>query len=230
MRGKLTTEQRLKQANSRLSNENAQLRERNKWLEERELEKDQTIENLLIRVSELEEMVFGKKKKERSGIEIHNVPNYTVDTDQTERGSESYRRPVPPSNEITHKKKYTIKNCGKCAKELTQKKTSIRYVEDIHLGILHIKEGWHRYLKTILKQEIEKGFCTKCRAWHASIPINTQDTTLGIEARLFINYAVYILRLSYSQVIDTLWDLYRLNIASGEITNVLEVTAIRLKC
>jgi transposase len=59
--------------------------------------------------------------------------------------------------------------------------------------------------------------------------VNTQEVTLGIEVKLLINYQVYILRMSYSQVTDMLWDLYRLSIASGEITNVLAFSAIRLK-
>jgi|GEM_PF-3976503 len=63
--GELTIEQRQKQVISRLINENAKLRIENRELKKKVAVLEERLETVLLRMAELEEIIFGKKKKKK---------------------------------------------------------------------------------------------------------------------------------------------------------------------
>jgi transposase len=83
-------------------------------------------------------------------------------------------------------------------------------------------------IKQIIEQQIEKGYCPNCHKWHSAVPLPNKVVRPGPKVKMFIAYAINILRLSYSQTKNILIDLYDFQISDGEIVNILEKTAIKL--
>jgi len=235
MRGFLTTIQRSRQANSRLKNENAKLREQVKDLKALLRIKDSELEDLHLRIDELEKIIFGSSEdqdKQNNDNDIggsNNLNNETgndgnQNSQPKPRLKSSYRRQKPSQSDITGCKHYSISKCPDCHSKLANQETVIRYEEDILLAMLN----QYKKLKTATKQTIERGFCSKCRKWHSGKKISNQQVTLGPQVRQFVSYATYVLRLTYQQIKDILYDLYQFELADGEITNILNKTSIKL--
>ena len=71
-KGIITTEQRQKQVISKLINENKKLRGRAAELAKENIDLRHKLENILLRLAELEEIIFGKKKKKKKDGEQNN--------------------------------------------------------------------------------------------------------------------------------------------------------------
>lgn len=232
-KGIITHEQRQKQVISRLKKENQLLRIKVGLLEKENAALRQKLENVLLRVAELEEIIFGKKKKKDKGKDNDNKldDNSRAET-KTDRSKSSYIRPTPDENEVTGTEEHRIDNCPDCGTALTKKQTFTRYIEDIKLACLDVlgADGVKVISKTkqVIKQRIEKGYCPECKNWHSTIPINSKVVRLGPNIKMFTAYAINILRLSYEQTKNILTDLYDFRISDGEITNLLEKTSIKL--
>lgn len=84
-------------------------------------------------------------------------------------------------------------------------------------------------VKKIIKQRIEKGYCPNCKRWHSSIPITSKITTLGPQTKQLIAYSINVLRLTYSQTKNIIFDLYQIKLSDGEIANILDKIAITLR-
>jgi len=225
MRKQLSVEVRLRQANTRLKNENKKLRARVKFLEEENKTLKLKVETLESRVEELCKIVFGGKnkggKKDKEDKEL--------------RDKSSYRRSIPSPQEITKEETYNIYACPDCGSFLIKKYFITRYIEDILLPCLDTLTGLiNAPGKEVLKQQIEKGWCPKCKCWHTANlpdrapPAKNNEVLLGIGIRRYIAYKTYILRLSVDQIKNEIFDLYNISISGGEIINVLAAMADNL--
>lgn len=168
------------------------------------------IENQNARITELETMVFGRKPK---GGKPATLPK----TDKAVRPASSYRRPIPPASAITDEEHHATKSCHRCGHELTDKTEAVRYEEDIVLAAL-TPEVPH---KTVTRQLIERGWCSRCGQWSSAKDLRGQIVTIGPVVRSLIVYLVAQADQTYSQVQDLLWQLYRFKIDSGEIAHIL---------
>lgn len=171
------------------------------------------IENQNARIAELETMVFGRKPK--GGLPT-KVNNYIPKQD---RNKSSYRRPLPPASAITSEEHHTAANCHRCGNALTEKTEAVRYEEDILVAAFDLtNQGKH---KTVAKHTIETGWCSKCGQYSSACDLRGQVVTIGPNVRSLIVYLVMQADLTYSQIIDIIWQLYRFKINGGEIANIL---------
>jgi len=223
-----TKEQRQKQAISRLKNENSKLREENKKLRQENEHLRSELENVLLRIDELTSIVFGKKNKDQK------KKKYGFDDDDKPRRHReplSYRRETPSDDDVTDTEFCEINNCPDCGTRLARKQLVIRYIEDIRIPVLEAlgDKGDNVKVKKIIKQEIEKGYCPNCQRWHSKIPIGSKAVILGPQAKQLVAYVINILRLTYSQTKNIIWDLYQIKISDGEITNILDNVSSALR-
>mgnify|MGYP000730050305 CR=1 FL=1 len=230
---KQTIEQRQLQVISRLKNINDNLRIKVELLEEKLAKKDLALEDVLLRLAELEEMIFGKKKdkKDKDNEDDDNKDNNSGNSNKPKRDKSSYTRPAPNENEVTDIEEYNIDNCPDCGTKLTKKEFVIRYIEDIKLACSGAmdKNRDVKKIKTVIKQKIAKGYCPNCKKWHSAFLISSKITRARPNVKMFVSYSINILRLSYEQTKNILLDLYNFNISDGEIANMLEKTAQALK-
>lgn len=232
-KGIITTEQRQKQAISRLINENGKLREKVAELEKENVNLRQKLENILLRMAELEEIIFGKKKRRDDNQDDDNAgANEGDQNGGNSRGKSSYCRPVPAREDVTETEEHKIDNCPDCGTALTKKQIITRYIEDIKLacfdGLGADGLKTKQKVKQIIEQRIEKGYCPKCKKWHSAIPISSKITRAGPKVKIFAAYAINILRLSYEQTKNILVDLHGFQLSDGEIASLLEKTSLRL--
>lgn len=227
MRGQLTQEQRQHQIITRLQNENNKLRERVKILETENIFLKSQLENVMVQLENLKEIVFGKKKSKNNDDKDkgNDIKGNNNNSSGKPRNNKSYRRAAPDENEITNIETHKITNCPHCHTRLTKKKIIERYIEDIQLAI---NETIGEKIKEITKQIIEQGYCPKCRRWYSAIPLNGQVVTIGSNVKQFVAYAINALRMSYEQTRNILKDLYKFEIADGEIANILEEISKKL--
>lgn len=229
-KGIITTEQRQKQLISRLINDNKKLRIRIDCLEEQLVAKDKALETVLLRLAELEEIIFGQKKKPDGDKDDKSKSSGNKSDPRPDRSKSSYVRPTPSEAEVTHTEEHNMDNCPDCGTELTKKETITRYIEDISLACVDAlnKDKEIKKIKKVIKQKIARGYCLKCKKWYSAIPISSKITRAGPNIRIFVAYAVNILRLSYEQTKNILADLYGFKISDGEITNLLARVSVKL--
>lgn len=158
-----------------------------------------------LRIEELEQMVFGHKRGKKSSEKKESKP----------RSKSSYQRPKPKDSEITSTKHYPIEKCPECGTKLVDKKTFIRFIEDM------ILPATEKFLKTVEKLIIESGYCSKCKKRYSAIPIPKAEVSLGPNVRQFTAYGITVLRLSYSQIINLIKVLAGLAVSEGEIAEIL---------
>lgn len=175
------------------------------------------IETQNARITELETMVFGRKKRSRSSDDNKKPPTKPRDPD-------SYRRDTPPEDAVTSETHHSIDACKHCGGVLTDKAEHIRYVEDIILAALSNPSQF----KTVEKQIIERGYCVPCGKYSSAQDLRGQVSTLGPNVRTLVCYLITLRDHSYDQVIHILWDLYRFKITDGEITNILDTRRLEL--
>ena len=229
-----TKEQRQEQRISRVTNENAKLRIRVKKLETQLKEKDEALKNVLIRMAELEKMIFGEKKKGKKRNNNNDNSDAEGDTDKKKnsRDKSSYCRPTPSDNEVTDHEHHKIDDCLDCGTKLTKKEIITRFIEDIRIPLLDAldkNDDEKIPIKKIVKQTIERGYCKKCRQWRSPIPLTNQRIRIGPNVRKFVAYVINVQRLTYSQAVDILLDLYNFKLSDGEITNILNKISETLK-
>lgn len=230
-----TKEQRQKQVISRLNADNQRLRLENQQLRERVVFLEERLETALLRLTELEEIIFGKKKKkdDKSNQDDSSTTSGSNSAKGNNRDKSSYSRQTPTADQVTAITEHKIDNCPDCGSSLIKKQIITRYIEDIRLACMEslgtddLLAG-QKKVKQVTEQHIEKGYCPNCKHWHAAIPISSKLVTIGPKVKIFTAYAINILRLSYEQTKNILFDLHGFQISDGEIANLLEQTATKL--
>jgi transposase len=167
------------------------------------------VETQAARITELETMVFGRKQKPRSGGKPPSSGSRTA---------ASYRRPSPSESEVTGEEHHDISGCHHCGGPLTDAEEYIRYVEDIILAALTPTVQF----KTVIRETIQRGWCTKCGKYSSAKDLRGQNVSLGPQVRSLVVYLVTLRDHSYDQVVHVLWDLYRFKITDGEITAIMD--------
>lgn len=185
-----------------------EVKEENRQLKCTVAEQQAVIERLLLRVEQLETMVFGRKPPPPNDHD--DGGSAAPPSERRPRSSSSYRRAVPLEEEITSRTTFPITACPDCGHALRKKETVLRFIEDIPLP------G-----KTVQEHSIERGWCPHCRKTCAAIPIAPQRCILGENVRLYILYAVTVLGLTFEKVKAHLQGLHNLPLSDGEITAIL---------
>ena len=188
--------------------ENRQLKQRVKELEESDRDKNQKIEALSFQFEQIKNKLFGKKPIARSILRIR---------EKKTRDIFSYHRPVPES--VTGTEPHPVNECAHCHGALQKKSISIFFVEDIPLPIQ----------KTVVKHEVEIGYCTVCRRQSSGYPIPSKAVVLGGNVQKYVCILSIANRLSHAQIQDHLEAICNLHISLGEIGNILEKEANNLR-
>ena len=224
LRSRMTEWRNLKQLHAaqkrrveKLEAENRDLRKR---YEEDTTRLKQQLETALIRIGELEEKIFGRKREKEQHIETTDS-GVSHQKNRQPRTAQSYHRPVP-ADTPTETQRISVTTCKHCGGTLARVQTVIRYIEDIILPQLT-----GQITKTLTKLEIERGYCAMCGVWTAASDLRGEVVTLGKNVRLLIPYLVTLLDCSYAQVKMLLIDLYGLGVSDGEIGLILREQAIR---
>ncbi len=185
-----------------------ELEERCAFLEAENARKDIIIEKLLLRVEQLETMVFGRKKK----LEDHNnlLPPSSGAPEKHPRSATSFRRATPKPDDVTHRTQHRLRSCPDCGHTLHRREAVTRFVEDIPLP-----------KKLVTEQTIDRGFCPHCRRTKSAIPLSPQHCTLGQNVRLYVLFAVTVLGLTFEKIKAHLHSLHGLSISDGEIAAII---------
>ena len=177
------------------------------------------LEKQAMQIAELQQMVFGKKKRPGAGG-TPTPPDLFVPLPKL-RTKASYRRPIPPATTITTEVAVTLPEFCACGGsfDLTSVTSHQRYEEDIPLPELTTAYQ----AKLVTRYIVSKGWCTRCGK--ATTGNNTNlggaEVSLGPNVRLLVTHLIASVGISYSQVSNLLLSLYGLTISDGEIANIL---------
>src|SRR3989344_2913562 len=210
---------RLKRRCEKLERENKELR---RALEQECRERLETVEAINLRIEELREMVFGRKRGDGddAGSSAPSLSDDHPPQEKKTRSSLSYRRSLPKEEAITQETFHGIDRCPDCGEPLADLRGVVRYIEDIVLPALRGK--------TVEKKTIETGFCRKCRRWHSAIPISKQMTALGDNVRQRIVHCITVLSMTFETVRRDLKDAFDIDVSDGEIVLILTGEAAKL--
>lgn len=211
-----------KQRNQRLEARIKGLETENRALHSRLDERDHTIEKLMLRIGDLEKMVFGETKNRSGSSSGHSSSGSSTSPQQPKRRpSYSYQRPEPRDEDVTDTEHHAVAACKHCGGPLSQLEEVVRYVEDIILPRL-----LHQLAHTVTRHVIERGYCGKCGVWSAAQNLRGQVVSLGRNIKLLVVYLTTILDCSYEQVKTLMRDMHGFTLSDGEITHILQNTAV----
>lgn len=167
-----------------------------------------TIEKLLLRVEQLETMVFGRRKND----DHEDAPPPSSGAPQKQpRSAASFRRTPPKPEEITDHTYHPLRICPDCGNPLRRKEIVTRFIEDVPLP-----------KKTVTRQTIERGFCPRCKKNKSALPLSSQHCTLGPNVRLSILFAVTVLGQTFEKIKAHLYGLHHLTVSDGEIAAIIQ--------
>lgn len=176
-------------------------------------------EKLLLRVEELERMVFGRKRsREETPPDAGTSPPSSVP--HLSRSPSSYRRPIPSPSVVTAEEYVSVAACRHCGRCLSAREERVRYVEDIDLALL-------RKARTVTKVTIERGYCARCGQWTAAEDLRGSPVTFGPNIRNLVCFSVTILDQTYEQVRTLLEGLCGFPLTDGEISQIVQERGLR---
>ena len=185
-----------------------QFKQRIKELEDKNNDQNTKIEALSFQFEQIKNKLFGKKP-----LLSHLVSK----KEKTARDVFSYRRPTPTV--ITETKSHPVSECRQCHGELKKKSMRVFFEEDMPLPIQ----------KTIIRHEVEVGYCSACKRQSSGMPIPSKKAVLGGNVRKYICILSIANRLSHSQIRDHLQNVFDLRVSTGEIGNLLQTEADSLR-
>lgn len=187
----------------------AELEERCSTLEAENAELKRTIQKLLLRIEQLETMVFGRTRDRRDG-DGDRGEGAAPPKERQPRPPSSFRRATPGPEEITDRTHHPLPACPDCGHALRRRRMITRFTEDIPLP-----------KKTVTEQTIEWGFCPFCKKTQSAIPVCPQHCTLGPNVRLYVLFAVTVLGQTFEKVKAHLHGLHRLTVSDGELAAII---------
>lgn len=191
-----------------LEQENKQLKRRIKELEDQNKDQNTKIEALSFQFEQIKNKLFGKKPE---------VNRITKKPEPKTRDSFSYQRPIP--KHITEIKKHSVNVCVHCRSQLKKKAVRVFFEEDIPLPIQ----------KTVIKHEVEIGYCLSCRKQSSGYPLPSKKSVLGANVKKYVCLLSIANRLSHAQIQEHLQDVFALALSIGEVGNILETEANNLR-
>jgi transposase len=187
-----------------------ELEEENEELRTMAATQQRTIEKLLLRVEQLETMVFGRKKKTDDHDDL--PPSSGSGTlEKSPRSAASFRRVTPTPDDVTNRTHHPLRACPDCGHALRRRETVVRFIEDIPLP-----------QKIVEEQTIERGFCPQCKKTRSAIPLSSQHCTLGLNVRLYVLFAVTVLGQTFEKIKAHLHGLHGLSISDGELAAIIQ--------
>lgn len=181
-------------------------------MERENAEKDIIIEKLLLRIEQLEMMVFGRKKKKSNDVDDIVGHSSSGTSGKQVRSAASYLRAIPKPQNVTERMQYVFldDDCPSCGQALRRREKMTRFVEDIPLA-----------KKIVMEQTIERGFCHHCKKTKSAIPISSEYCILGPNVRLYVLFAVTVLGQTFEKIKIHLEVLYRLSVSDGELAIII---------
>ena len=190
-----------------------EVKEENRQLRCTVAEQQAVIEKLLLRVEELERMVFGERRKSDDTSPPVSPPALPPNKTRT---SGSYRRSLPPPETVTERTEHPLLSCPDCGTALRRKRIVLSVIEDMVLST----ESANPF-KIVAEHRIETGYCPCCKRRKAALTLPKQICTLGPNVRRYIPYAVTVLGQTFEKVRTFLKDVCDIQISDGEITRIL---------
>lgn len=184
-------------------------------------ERQEEVEQLQLRIEQLETMVFGRKDKNDDDNSSSGKKKQKKRKKTKNRNAASYRRDVPKDEDVTNEQHHSIDTCPDCGEYLKNLREVIRYKEDIVIPALE-------KMKQVIKHHIETGFCPCCRKQFSAVPIAKQVCFLGENVRTRILYCTTIQRQSYDLLQADLRDTFGIEVSDGEIAVILERQSVQL--
>ena len=191
-----------------LKQEVKQLKVRVKELEDKDRDKDKRIEDLSFQFEQIKNKLFGKKSI---------LPRILHLKEKKERTVFSYHRPIPA--QVTETRRHPVAECSQCHGPLKNQSAKTFFEEDIPLPIE----------KTVIKHEVEVGYCTICKKRSSGYPLPSKKSILGGNVRKYVCILSIANRLSHHQIQEHLEDVFDVHISIGEIGNILCTEANTLR-
>jgi hypothetical protein len=190
-----------------LEKENGQLRRRIKELEDKNKDLNSKIEALSFQFEQIKIKLFGKK----------SVLRIIQKKEKIIRDTFSYQRSIPKT--ITETKPHPVSECSHCHGVFKKKWVKVFFEEDVPLPIE----------KTVIKHEVEVGYCASCKRQSSGIPIPSKKSILGYNVRKYVCVLSIANRLSHTQIKENVRDVFSIDISIGEIGNILQTEANNLR-
>lgn len=191
-----------------LEKENKHLKLRIKELEDKNNDQNTKIESMAFQLEQIKNKIFGKKPI---------LKRIARKREKNVRDIFSYRRPVPTYT--TKIEQHPIETCLHCHGILKNKHTKVFFEEDIPLPIQ----------KSVIRHEVEVGYCNSCKRQSSGISIPSKKSILGGHIKKYACLLSIANRLSHSQIKEHLKDVFDVSISIGEIGNILEEEANNLR-
>lgn len=191
-----------------LEQENQELKERVKTLEKENGLLKLQIDGISFELEQVKIKLFGKK------AEANRV---LPEKERQERDRYSYQRPIPEC--VTKVESHPVNECAHCHGELKKKRITVFFEEDIPLPIQ----------KIVVRHEVEIGHCNLCKRQSSGYPIPPKKTILGERVKKYVCILSIANRLSHTQIQDHLKDVFGLGLSLGEVGNILQEEAARLR-
>jgi len=210
----------IEKENRLLRNENAALKEENAALKEENAVFKTTIQDLLMRIEELERMIFKRPKKKKGEDSAPPTPPMrdAHGKRRKKRDAASYRRSIPTEDEVTTTEEHTLDACTHCGGHIEEWDVRDYFIEDIP-----------EPKKEVVHHRIHIYGCTGCGKRQSSIPVpRGNDVVLGPRVKAFILFHTYIIKTSAQEIIASLKTWYNLTISEGEIHLIHQEAASRL--
>ena len=192
---------------AKLEVENTHLKVRIKELESKDRDTHKKLEDLSCQLEQIKNKLFGKKPSTHVRIAV----------EKKLRDSSSYHRPIPEG--VTETRVHPLNACTTCNGVLVRTSSTSFYVEDIPLPIA----------KTVVKHEVETGYCTSCRKQSRGYSIPSKKAVLGENIKKYVCILSIAHRLSHSQIQDHITSVFAIHISIGEIGNILMTEANNLR-
>jgi transposase len=179
------------------------------------LAQQKQLETQAIQITELQTMVFGKRRQPPAG----GTP-IAVTLPKSPRTKDSYRRSIPPTETITQEVVQPLPETCTCGGSFDPSSvtTHDRYEEDIPLP--ELTEGYQP--KLVTKYVIERGICLACGKAASGRDLGGAQVSLGANVRLLVCHLISVGGMSYRQVVDLFAVLYGLALSKGEVANILQ--------
>ncbi len=129
----------------------------------------------------------------------------------------SYQRTIP--EQATEARAHPVSECAHCRGLLKKKSIRIFFEEDIPLPIQ----------KVVIKHEVEVGYCAVCGRQSSGYPIPSKKSILGEKVKKYVCILSIGSRFSHAQIQEHLRDVFSLSVSIGEIGNILQTEADRLR-
>lgn len=191
-----------------LEKQNKQLKQKVKELEDRDKDKGEKLEALSFELEQIKNKLFGKKP----GVNL-----LIQKGEKKSRDTFSYQRSIP--TKVTETISHPIAVCVHCNGVLKNKSIKVFFEEDIPLPIQ----------KTVVRREVEVGYCTLCKIQSNGYHIPSKKTVLGEHVKKYVCILSIANRMSHTQIQNHLHDVFDFKLSIGEIGNIMETEANNLR-